>query len=166
VLLAPDLLPSAAELAIVTEKQAWVEMESGKRFGIVLDAQKAPLMATRFLRLVNRNYFDGLTFHRVVPNFIVQGGSPGANEYAGDVLFVKDEISSRSHRRCTVGLSTRGRDTGDAQFFINLVDNPRLDFEYTVFGHVVGSMPIDEIMEGDRIVNITFRAIEPLKPCV
>ena len=166
VLLAPDLLPSAAELAIVTSKQAWVQMESGKRFGIVLDAQKASMMATRFLRLVNRNYFDGLTFHRVVPNFIVQGGSPGANEYAGDALFVKDEISSRTHSRCTVGLSTRGRDTGDAQFFINLVDNPRLDFEYTVFGHIVGSMPIDEIMEGDRIVNITFRTIEPLKPCV
>jgi cyclophilin family peptidyl-prolyl cis-trans isomerase/HEAT repeat protein len=166
VLLAPDLLPSAAELAIVTSKQAWVEMESGKRFGIVLDAQRAPMMATRFLRLVNRNYFDGLTFHRVVPNFIVQGGSPGANEYAGDALFVKDEISSRPHSRCTVGLSTRGRDTGDAQFFINLVDNSRLDFEYTVFGHFVGPMPIDVIMEGDRIVNITFRTIEPLKPCV
>jgi cyclophilin family peptidyl-prolyl cis-trans isomerase len=133
-------------------------MESGKRFGIELDALRAPMMATRFLRLVNRNYFDGLTFHRVVPNFVVQGGSPGANEYVGDALYVKDEISSRTHARGTVGLSTRGRDTGDAQFFINLVDNPRLDFEYTVFGHAVEiTMPIDEIMEGDRIANITFR---------
>jgi cyclophilin family peptidyl-prolyl cis-trans isomerase len=158
VLLAPDLLPSAAELSIVTELTALVDMESGKRFGIELDALRAPMMATRFLRLVNRNYFDGLTFHRVVPNFVVQGGSPGANEYVGDALYVKDEISSRTHARGTVGLSTRGRDTGDAQFFINLVDNPRLDFEYTVFGHAVEiTMPIDEIMEGDRIANITFR---------
>ncbi|MEX1127302.1 MAG: peptidylprolyl isomerase [Vicinamibacterales bacterium] len=163
VLLAPDLLPSAAELAIVTNQCAFVDMAGGKRFGIKLDALRAPMMATRFLRLVNRNYFDGLTFHRVVPNFIVQGGSPGANEYAGDAQYVKDEISSRTHARGTVGLSTRGRDTGDAQFFINLVANPRLDFEYTVFGHVVEvTMPIDEIMEGDRIVNITFRRMPSL----
>jgi cyclophilin family peptidyl-prolyl cis-trans isomerase len=145
---------------------AVLKMESGREIGIRLDPVRAPLMATRFLRLVNRHYFDGLTFHRVVPNFVIQGGSPGANEYAGDGPYVKDEISDLSHDRGTVGLSTRGRDTGDAQFFVNLVNNPRLDFEYTVFGHIVGSMPIDEIMEGDRIVNITFRTIEPLKPCV
>ncbi|CAN5853327.1 peptidylprolyl isomerase [soil metagenome] len=159
--LPPDQLPSASELSIVTNLTALVDMESGRRFGIILDPVRAPMAATRFLRLVNRNYFDGLTFHRVVPNFIVQGGSPGANEYAGDSLYVKDEISARTHGRGTVGLSTRGRDTGDAQFFINLVDNPRLDFEYTVFGHVVEvTMPVDEILEGDRIVNITFRKLE------
>ena len=79
-------------------------------------------------------YYNGLTFHRVVPNFVIQGGSPGANEYAGDGLYMRDEIGTASHVRGTVGFSTRGRDTGDAQFFINLVDNPRLDFEYTVFG--------------------------------
>ena len=118
-------------------------------------------MSTRFLRLVNRNYYDGLTFHRIVPNFIVQGGSPGANEYAGDGPYVKDEISELSHDRGTIGLSTRGRDTGDAQFFINLVDNPRLDFEYTVFGKVLPEhMPrIDRIHEGDRIVEVTFLAL-------
>jgi cyclophilin family peptidyl-prolyl cis-trans isomerase len=71
---------------------------------------------------------------------------------------MRDEISLRSHRRGTVGISTRGRDTGDAQFFINLVDNPRLDFEYTVFGHVPDRYldRIDEIQEGDRIVDIRW----------
>lgn len=160
--LPPDQLPSAAELAIVTRLPAIVEMEGGRRFAIKLDAVRAPMMATRFLRLVNRNYFDGLTFHRVVPNFVVQGGSPGANEYAGDSRYVKDEISDRTHNRGTVGLSTRGRDTGDAQLFVNLVNNPRLDFEYTVFGDFVElTMTPDDIMEGDRIVNITFRAVRP-----
>ncbi|HJR61752.1 MAG TPA: peptidylprolyl isomerase [Vicinamibacterales bacterium] len=158
--LPPQELPSAAELAIMTEKVAFLEMESGPEIGIRLDPVHAPLMSTRFLRLVNRNYYDGLTFHRVVSNFIVQGGSPGANEYAGDGPYVKDEISERSHARGTVGLSTRGRDTGDAQFFINLVNNPRLDFEYTVFGQVLPRhlSRLDLIQEGDRIVNITFRA--------
>lgn len=161
--LPPEQLPSAAELAIVRDKVAYLEMESGLEIGIRLDPVRAPLMSTRFLRLVNRNYFDGLTFHRVVANFVVQGGSPGANEYAGDALYVKDEISERSHARGTVGLSTRGRDTGDAQFFINLVDNPRLDFEYTVFGRVLeGHLSrIDRIQEGDRIMNVRFAAPAP-----
>jgi len=142
------------------EKAAVLKMESGLEIGIRLDPVRALQMSTRFLRLVNRNYYDGLTFHRIVPNFIVQGGSPGANEYAGDGPYVKDEISDRSHGRGTVGLSTRGRDTGDAQMFINLVNNPRLDFEYTVFGKVIPEHlnRIDRIYEGDRIVNITFMA--------
>jgi cyclophilin family peptidyl-prolyl cis-trans isomerase/HEAT repeat protein len=158
--LPPQPLPSAAELAILTKMVAVLKMESGREIGIRLDPVRAPLMATRFLRLVNRHYFDGLTFHRVVPNFVIQGGSPGANEYAGDGPYVKDEISDLSHDRGTVGLSTRGRDTGDAQFFVNLVNNPRLDFEYTVFGRVLprNLENVDRIQEGDRIVNITLRA--------
>jgi len=158
--LPPQALPSRSELSIMVEQVAVMKMESGLEIGIRLDPVRAMQMSTRFLRLVNRNYYDGLTFHRIVPNFIVQGGSPGANEYAGDGPYVKDEISDRSHRRGTVGLSTRGRDTGDAQLFINLVDNPRLDFEYTVFGEVLPEHlnRIDRIYEGDRIVNITFMA--------
>jgi cyclophilin family peptidyl-prolyl cis-trans isomerase/HEAT repeat protein len=154
----PQELPSASELAILHEKVALFKMDSGIEFAVRLDPVRAPLMGTRFLRLVNRHYYDGLTFHRVVPNFIIQGGSPGANEYVGDGPYVKDEISVRSHVRGTVGLSTRGRDTGDAQLFINLVDNPRLDFEYTVFGHVLAEHVerVERIQEGDRILGITF----------
>jgi cyclophilin family peptidyl-prolyl cis-trans isomerase/HEAT repeat protein len=158
--LPPPELPSASQLSIMVEKVAVLKMTSGLEIGIRLDPVRAMQMSTRFLRLVNRNYYDGLTFHRIVPNFVVQGGSPGANEYVGDGPFVKDEISDRSHERGTVGLSTRGRDTGDAQIFINLVDNPRLDFEYTVFGQVIPEHidRIDRIYEGDRIENITFIA--------
>ena len=72
-----------------------------------------------------------------MPNFVIQGGSPGANEYDGRRACTCGTRSAAwRNRRGTVGLSTRGRDTGDAQFFINLVDNPRLDFDYTVFGQV------------------------------
>ncbi|HEY0874589.1 MAG TPA: peptidylprolyl isomerase [Vicinamibacterales bacterium] len=160
--LLPQELPSASELSILVEKVALFKMESGIEFAIRLDPVRAPLMSTRFLRLANRNYYDGLTFHRVVSNFIIQGGSPGANEYVGDGPYVKDEISARSHARGTVGLSTRGRDTGDAQLFINLVDNPRLDFEYTVFGTVRPEHieRLERIHEGDRIINVTFMAVD------
>ena len=71
------------------------------------------------------------------PLFVIQGGSPGANEYMGDARFLRDEIGLERHTRGAVGLSTRGRDTGDAQIFIDLVDQPRLNYEYTVFARVL-----------------------------
>jgi cyclophilin family peptidyl-prolyl cis-trans isomerase/HEAT repeat protein len=157
-------LPSTADLP---SDPARVQLKSGKIVHIQLRTDVAPLTVARFVRLARAGYYDGLTFHRIVPNFVIQGGSPGANEYAGDALYMHDEISPASHVRGAVGISTRGRDTGDAQIFIDLVDNPRLDFEYTVFGN---AGPIDEntdvisdIQEGDAISSITFEAEEPSK---
>ena len=87
-----------------------------------------------------------------MPNFVIQGGSPGANEYAGDGAFSRDELGLLSNQRGSVGVSTRGRDTGDAQFYVNLVDNLRLDHAYTVFGQVESGMDVvDAIVEGDVI---------------
>jgi cyclophilin family peptidyl-prolyl cis-trans isomerase/HEAT repeat protein len=152
-LLPRPAIPSVAEFAA---RPARVKLRSGKAFSIGFRADVAPLTIARFVRLAAAGYYNGLTLHRVVPNFVVQGGSPDANEYSGDSLYMRDEISNVSNRRATVGLSTRGRDTGDAQFFINLVDNPRLDFEYTVFGTAAPLDVIDEIVEGDTIASITF----------
>ena len=152
-------LPSVAELTAARTLDAFLVMDNGREIHMELDVDNAPLAAVRFMRLANANYYDGLTFHRVVPNFVIQGGSPGANEYMGDGPFMRDEISDRGHARGTVGLSTRGRDTGDAQFFVNLVPNRRLDFEYTVFGRVVRMDVVDQIGEGDRIKDILFRRV-------
>jgi cyclophilin family peptidyl-prolyl cis-trans isomerase len=122
-------------------------------FDIALDPDFAPLTSVRIARRVAEGYYNGLTFHRVAPNFVIQGGSPGANEYAGDALYMRDEVGI--HRRGTVGISTRGRDTGDAQIFVNLVDSPRLDHQYTVFGTVVSGMDVvDGILEGDVIERV------------
>ena len=115
----------------------------------------APATVARFVSLALKGYYNGLTFHRVVPNFVVQGGSPGANEYMGDGPYMRDEIGRLPHLRGTLGISTRGRDTGDAQIFINLVDNPRLDHDYTVFAEVTDGMDVvDGILEGDVIERI------------
>jgi cyclophilin family peptidyl-prolyl cis-trans isomerase len=154
----PQLLPRPAipTLAELSTEPARVKLKSGKVFDIRLHGSLAPLTVARFVRLAKAGYYNGLTFHRVVPNFVIQGGSPGANEYAGDALYMRDEIGTVSHVRGTVGLSTRGRDTGDAQFFVNLVDNPRLDFEYTLFGEAGPMHVIDDIVEGDAIASITF----------
>jgi cyclophilin family peptidyl-prolyl cis-trans isomerase/HEAT repeat protein len=137
---------------------ARVVMRGGGAFDLALLTEDAPASVSRFARLASREYYDGLTFHRVLPNFVIQGGSPGANEYAGDGPFMRDELGLRSNRRGTVGVSTRGRDTGDAQFFINLLDNPRLDHEYTVFAEITSGMDVvDAILEGDVIERIELR---------
>ncbi len=154
-LLARPPLPLDVELMEARDTPARITLASGLKIVVTLHPEVAPLASVRFLRLVKAGYFDGLTFHRIVPNFIVQGGSPGANEYVGDALYGRDEIDLSSNTYGSVGLSTRGRDTGDAQFYINLADNPRLDFEYTVFG-TAAAPRLDEILEGDRIVKITF----------
>jgi len=142
-----------------------VQLAFGGQFMMDMDWAAAPMTVDRFLKLaVKDRYYNGLTFHRVVPNFVIQGGSPGANEYAGHKEYMRDEISALSHNiRGAVGLSTRGRNTGDAQFYVNLVDNPRLDFDYTVFAHVRNpDMPvIDAIEEGAEIRSITLGCAGP-----
>jgi len=107
------------------------------------------------LGLVREGFYDGKVFQRVEPNFVIQGGGPDANEYVGDTAFMRDELTMRTHARGTVGISARGRDTGDGQWFINLVDNPVLDHEYTVFGRIDGGRAVAErILEGDRIGRV------------
>ena len=153
-------IPSEAELA--TRVRVSFMMDNGRRFEVQPHGI-APLTRTRFLAAVRAGYYDGLTFHRVVPNFVLQGGSPGGNEYCGDCPFMRDEAGGM-HRRGTLGISTRGADTGDAQIFINLIDNARLDYDYTVFASVCSGMDVvDEIQEGDRFVRVTI--LPPTASC-
>ena len=137
---------------------ARIVMRDGGVMEVRLDPDEAPLTVERFAALVRKGYYNGLTFHRVVPNFVLQGGSPGGNEYSGDGPFMRDELGLRTNARGTLGTSTRGRDTGDAQFFVNLVDNPRLDHEFTVFGEIVEGLDVmDRVAEGDVIARIEMR---------
>jgi cyclophilin family peptidyl-prolyl cis-trans isomerase len=112
-------------------------------------------MGARILALAQSGYYDGLVWHRVEPDFVVQGGGLGANEYAGNPRFLRDELGTVPHVRGTVGMSTRGHDTGDAQWFFNLRDNRRLDRDYTLFAEVVeGIDVVDGILEGDVISHM------------
>lgn len=146
---------NAAELRRLAAPRARVAIRNVGTFDLALFTAEAPATVLRFAALAESGYYDGLTFHRVVPNFVIQGGSPGANEYVGDGSSMRDEVGLWPHVRGTVGISTRGRDTGDAQIFINLVDNPRFDHEYTVFAQVLNGVDVvDQILEGDVIERI------------
>ena len=146
---------TAADLRRLASARARVTIRGVGQFDLALIGAEAPMSALRFVRLAESGYYNGLTFHRVVPNFVIQGGSPGASEYIGDAAFMRDELGQWPHVRGAVGISTRGRDTGDAQIFIDLVDNPRLDHEYTVFAQVLNGMDVvDAILEGDVIEKV------------
>ena len=127
----------------------------GGSFTVRLFPDETPASVARVLRLVREGFYEGRIFQRVEPNFVIQGGGPDANEYVGDVAFMRDELTMRTHARGTVGISARGRDTGDGQWFINLVDNPLLDHEFTVFGRIDGGRAVAEgMLEGDRIGRV------------
>jgi cyclophilin family peptidyl-prolyl cis-trans isomerase len=147
------------EVQALRGKRLVFSMSGGGQFEVELLVDEAPATVARIARLVRQRYYDGLTFHRVAPNFVIQGGSPGANEYSGIASFMRDELGAATHARRTLGVSTRGRDTGDGQIFVNLRDNPRLDYEYTVWGRIVrGLGVVDAVHEGDRIRGVEIRS--------
>jgi peptidyl-prolyl cis-trans isomerase B (cyclophilin B) len=146
-------LPSAATIV----------MANGDRIELDLLKGEAPLTVARFVKLVRQQYYDNTEFFRISPLVVAQGGSPGGNDYSGDARFVRDEVGLERHTRGAVGLMTHGRDTGNMQFFIDLLDQPGFDREYTVFARVRGSgrpragmTVVDALVEGSRIVQITL----------
>jgi len=142
-------VPTLSERRTLETSILTLHMSGGGTMIIELLTDQATTNVARVVRLAQAGYYDGLTFHRWSANFVIQGGSPGANEYQGDGLFTRDEVGGLPHWRGTVGISTRGRDTGDGQLFINLVDNPRLDHEYSVIGRLVdGYDVLDGVLEG------------------
>jgi peptidyl-prolyl cis-trans isomerase B (cyclophilin B) len=154
----PVAVPALADVESLRGARAVVRVAGRGAFEFVLLPDEAPATVARFVALARSGYYNGLTFHRVVPAFIVQGGSPAANEFMGDGPFMRDEIGLEPHVRGAASISTRGRDTGDAQIWFNLVDNPRLDHDYTVFGRVTtGAEVLDRILECDLIERVDIQ---------
>jgi cyclophilin family peptidyl-prolyl cis-trans isomerase/HEAT repeat protein len=124
-------------------------------FRVRLACPRAPLTCVNFLQLAGQGFFDGLAFHRVVPDFVVQGGDPRGDGWGGPGYTVRDEINRLRYRRGVVGMALAGPDTGGSQFFVTLSPQPHLDGGYTAFGEVVAGMEVlDRIRQGDRIVSI------------
>jgi cyclophilin family peptidyl-prolyl cis-trans isomerase len=149
----------AVRLALGADVRLRVAMASGGRWVVKLRGDAAPITAAKVLALVRQGYYDGTVWQRVEPDFVIQGGGHGANEYVGYRHYLRDELGNLPHTRGTVGMSTRGHDTGDAQWFVNLKDNPRLGKDYTVFGDVVEGMAVvDGMLEGEVMTQVTVVA--------
>jgi cyclophilin family peptidyl-prolyl cis-trans isomerase len=120
-----------------------------------LYANDAPETVKRFVELVNQGFYNGLAFHKITPNFAIQGGDPQGTGQGGSGKRLKAEFNSRQHQEGTVGLarSPSDPDSGDSQFYIMLSRQPHLDRTYTVFGQVIEGMDIvRQIQKDDRIV--------------
>src|SRR6266699_3420358 len=116
---------------------------------------EAPLTVATFLSLVERRYFDGSTWHRVVPNFVVQDGDPRGDGWGGPSFALRDETNPMRYETGTVGMALSGPDTGGSQFFITHSPQPHLDGTYTVFGRVVSGLgALAAIGQGERIRSI------------
>ena len=115
----------------------------------------APLTVDHFLGLVNRRFFNGLRWHRVVPSFVVQDGDPRGDGWGSSGGSIRDELNRHRYQAFVVGLALSGPDTGSSQWFITLSAQPHLDGTYPVFGWVIGGAPrLDRITQGDVIESI------------
>ena len=151
---------SAADYARALERtsksvRAVVNTDKGA-FTIELLAHDAPLNVDNFVQLARKGYFDNITFHRVVPNFVIQGGDPRGDGNGGPGYQIRCEINEVRYDRGAVGMALSGKDTGGSQWFVTHSPQPHLDGGYTVFGRVVeGLEVVDKIVRGDRIKSIS-----------
>jgi cyclophilin family peptidyl-prolyl cis-trans isomerase/HEAT repeat protein len=124
---------------------------------VVLDLAEAPLNVWNFLALVTTGYYDGLTYHRVVPGFVSQGGDPRRDGYGGPGYMVRCEVGLAPYERGTVGVALAGRDTGGSQFFVTYGPAHHLEGGYTVLGKVASGMDVlDRMLPGDGILKATL----------
>src|SRR5438034_1238368 len=116
---------------------------------------EAPLTVAAFLALVDRRYFDGSRWHRVVPNFVVQAGDPRGDGWGGPGFVLRDEVNPTRYEVGTMGMALSGPDTGGSQYFITHAPQPHLDGTYTVFARVIAGFDVlAAIAQGDRIRSI------------
>ena len=134
--------------------RAFVATDKGA-FTIELLPADAPLTVDNFVQLARSKFFDGITFHRVVPNFVVQGGDPRGDGNGGPGYQIRCEINDAPYERGAVGMALSGKDTGGSQWFVTHSPQPHLDGGYTVFGRVVEGMEtVDRLARGDRIRSV------------
>ncbi len=143
-----------------------IEMDNGRIIKIELDESAAPITTENFKNLVRSGFYDGLTFHRIIPGFMIQGGDPKGNGTGGSGKNIKGEFASNgvknpiAHKRGVISMArAMNPDSASSQFFIMHADAPHLDGEYAAFGHVTEGMDaVDEIAAvptgfGDRPVT-------------
>ena len=124
-------------------------------FKLRLESNLAPLTVKNFVHLAQTGFYDRLYFHRVVPDFVIQGGDPTGTGWGGPGYLIPSEHSPVPFKRGSVGIATAGFDTGGCQFFICHSDQPHLNGNYTLFGKVIrGMYVVDQIEVGDQILSI------------
>jgi len=135
---------------------ARITLENGNAIDLEFYPQDAPKTVDNFVSLAKKGFYNGLTFHRVVPDFVVQGGCPKGDGTGGPGHTVAAEFNARKHVRGTLAMArSQHRDSAGSQFYITYGPTPHLDGNYTVFGQVTSGMEhVDRIKQGDRMKTV------------
>ena len=146
-----DPLPAGAR-PVVT-----IELETGSAVKLELYPDVAPNHCAAFVDLAKKGYYDGLSFHRVVPGFVVQGGCPKGNGSGGPGYTLKAEFNAKPHLTGSLAMArTPDPDSAGSQFYICLEPQPGLDGQYTVFGQTIEGMEfVSKVRQGDKMVKVT-----------
>lgn len=139
-------------------KQATIKLATGGEVVIDLFDQDAPNTVANFEKLANEGFYNGLTFHRVIPGFVAQGGCPRGTGTGGPGYTINCEINPNKHERGTLAMAHAGRNTGGCQFYICYEAQPHLDGVHTVFGKVVQGMEFVDAFRGqDRMESVVVK---------
>jgi cyclophilin family peptidyl-prolyl cis-trans isomerase len=159
--MATNTKPSGDELTALTEEAKTVRARITTAKGDIVFTfypKEAPLHSAAFIKLARAGFYDGLTFHRVEPRFVIQGGDPVGNGTGGPGYNLDAEFSELPHIKGTVAMArSQNPNSAGSQFYICLDDAPFLNRQYTVFGHVVeGQSVVDAIRPGDVMVQVAI----------
>lgn len=142
-------------------KKALITMENGNQIELELFEKEAPGTVANFEKLANEGFYNGLSFHRVIPGFVAQGGCPYGTGTGGPGYTIKCETKGNPHKhlRGSLSMAHAGKDTGGSQFFICYDSFPHLDGVHTVFGNVISGMEhVDAIKQGDKMSTVKVTA--------
>jgi peptidyl-prolyl cis-trans isomerase B (cyclophilin B) len=149
-----------SEIQIDTDLEYQVSMETSKgNIAIELYASAAPITVNNFVFLIKEGFYDGVSFHRVIADFMIQGGDPTGTGTGGPGYRFEDEFDGNPHRheRGSLSMANSGPGTNGSQFFICHSPQAHLDGRHTVFGKVTEGLDIvDEIEAGDEMVKVTI----------
>jgi len=140
------------------KQTAVITLEKGGEIRLEFYPEDAPKTVENFVTLAKKGFYNGLNFHRVVPDFVVQGGCPKGNGTGGPGYTVKAEFNKHKHLRGTVAMArSQDPDSAGSQFYICYGPTPHLDGQYTVFGQVVSGIEhVDRIKQGDRMTSVAI----------
>ena len=135
-----------------------ITLEKGGEIRLEFYPEDAPKTVENFVTLAKKGFYNGLNFHRVVPDFVVQGGCPKGNGTGGPGYQIKAEFNKQKHVRGSLAMArSQDPDSAGSQFYICYGATPHLDGQYTVFGRVVSGMEhVDRIKQGDKMTSVTI----------
>ncbi|OGE64686.1 hypothetical protein A3I48_01545 [Candidatus Daviesbacteria bacterium RIFCSPLOWO2_02_FULL_36_7] len=151
--------PGILKPEILQNKKAIIQTAKGR---IELEIYpEASAAASNFILLSANGFYDGLTFHRVEPGFVIQGGDPLGDGTGGPGYQFPDEPVTRDYKKGVVAMANSGPNTNGSQFFIMLEDNPTLPKKYTIFGQVIsGQEVVDQITVGDVMQKVVIQNLQ------